>query len=106
MAQQPADPGKKRIKVEMPHDLTPVYSNSALVTHTASEIIIDLGQIMPNTPNFKVQSRVVMTPMNAKLMLRALTENLQRFEKAHGAIKLPPGTSNLADQLFRPPPQE
>jgi Protein of unknown function (DUF3467) len=47
-----------------------------------------------------VQSRVVMTPTNAKLFLKALETNLERFEKTHGEISVPPPAPTLADQLF------
>jgi hypothetical protein len=51
-----------------------------------------------------------MTPLSAKLLLRALTENLARYEAAFGEIKIPHG-STLADNLFKglqppEPPEE
>jgi hypothetical protein len=41
-----------------------------------------------------------MTAFNAKLLHRALTDHITRFEERFGEIELPEGTS-LADQLFR-----
>jgi hypothetical protein len=51
-----------------------------------------------------------MTPLSAKLLLRALTENLARYEAAFGEI-IVPSNSSLAETLFRPhhppdPPKE
>jgi hypothetical protein len=47
-----------------------------------------------------------MSPLSAKLLLRALTENLARYETAFGEISVP-GNSSLAENLFRPhPPPE
>ena len=43
---------------------------------------------------------MVFSPLGAKLFLQALTENLLRYEKNFGEIKIPRGHS-LADQLFR-----
>ena len=43
-----------------------------------------------------------MSPLAVKLLHRALTENLARYETAFGEIKLP-GEATLADFLFRPP---
>jgi hypothetical protein len=43
----------------------------------------------------------VMTPFNTKLLLRALTEHMERFEAQYGEIEIPESTS-LADQLFKP----
>ena len=49
-----------------------------------------------------VCTRVVMSPLGAKLLQRALAENLSRYETAFGEIKIP-GENSLADFLFRPP---
>ena len=52
-----------------------------------------------------------MTPLSAKLLVRALTDNITRYEAAFGEIHLPTNTT-LADNLFRPfqqppdPPKE
>ena len=93
---------KPTITIELPGDLEPIYANTAIITHSASELILDFAQVMPNTPKAKIHARLVMTPMNAKLLLRALGENLSKFEGVHGEIKLPDGMS-LADYLFKPP---
>ena len=91
-----------QLKIEVPSNLASSYANFALITQTFSEIIVDFACLMPNANSIKVESRVVMTPANAKLLYRALCENLSKFEGRHGEIKLPPGGS-LADFLFRPP---
>jgi hypothetical protein len=36
-----------------------------------------------------VYSRLIMTPINAKLLHRALGENLAKFEAQYGEIKTP-----------------
>lgn len=89
-----------RIEVQLPANLEPTYANFALITHSPSELIIDLAQIMPQVKQARVRSRVVMTPTNAKLLLRALNERINRYEAQFGEIKIPQGAS-LADQLFR-----
>ena len=78
-----------RISVELPADLEAIYANLALISHSASEIIIDFARAMPNKPKAKIHSRIVMTPMNAKLLHRALAENLEKFEAKYGEIKVP-----------------
>ncbi|HEX9796294.1 MAG TPA: DUF3467 domain-containing protein [Anaerolineales bacterium] len=97
-AKQPQPAG--RLKVNIPAGLEPTYANLALITHSPSEIVIDLAQVMPQVPEARVRTRVVMTPINAKLLQRALAEHLTRFETEHGEIKIPHGIT-LADQLFR-----
>ncbi|GAB4514340.1 MAG: hypothetical protein OHK0046_16300 [Anaerolineae bacterium] len=97
--QQPPNPNRQ-IRLEIPKDLTALYSNAAIISQTHSEIIIDFTQIMPNDPRARVLSRVAMTPANAKSFLQALQKNLENFEARHGEIKLPPRPTSLADQLF------
>lgn len=94
-----------RIKVHLPSNLEPIYANLALITHSPSEIVMDYAQVMPQNPQARVKARVVMTPVNAKFLLRALTEHLSRYEAQHGEIQLPQGPS-LADQLFRGKPDD
>ena len=61
--------------------------NLAIINHSVSEFVIDFVSIMPGTPKSKVKSRIILTPQHAKRLLKALGENVQRFEKAHGEIK-------------------
>ncbi|MBI1257105.1 MAG: DUF3467 domain-containing protein [Chloroflexi bacterium] len=93
-------PNNRSLRLEIPPNLTAIYSNAAIVNQTTSEIIIDFLQILPNDPRARVQSRVVMTPTNAKLFLKALETNLARFEEHYGEIVVPPQNGSLADQLF------
>jgi hypothetical protein len=96
---QPQQPPRK-LHLEVPANLTGTYANAVVIAQTFSEIIMDFIQVAPNDPRARVQCRVIMTPANAKMFLRALSSNLERFEEVHGEIKLPPGPVSLADQLF------
>jgi hypothetical protein len=106
-APEPASkpPAGPRVQVHLPAGLEPIYSNFALITNSPSEIVVDFAQIMPQVTQARIRARVVMTPLNAKLVLRALTDHLARFEAHFGEIVIPAGGS-LAEQLFRPPPGE
>jgi hypothetical protein len=95
---QPPAGQSMQINVELPGDLEAVYSNFALITHSPSELIVDFARILPQSPKAKVYARVIMTPMNAKLLLNALNENIANFEKQYGEIKTP-------DQGFGVQPQ-
>jgi hypothetical protein len=88
--------GQRQIQVELPANLDAIYSNFALITHSPSETIVDFARVLPNVPKAKVYARIVMTPMNAKLLHRALGENLSKFEDKYGEIKAP-------DQGFQQP---
>ena len=64
-----------------------IYSNLAIINHSASEFVLDFVSIMPGIPKAKVKSRIVLTPQHAKRLLKAIGENIHRFESAHGEIK-------------------
>lgn len=98
-----------RLRIEYPANLTASYANGAIINSTFSEIIIDMVQILPNDPRPKVVHRIALTPVNAKLLLTALQDNLAQFEAKNGPITLPPKPPTLADQLFqtaRPTPDQ
>ena len=101
-ASPPQAPTPMQINIELPPDLEAVYTNFAVISHTPSEVIVDFVRMLPGNPRAKVQTRVLMTPMNAKLLLKALSENLDRFEAQFGPIVIPQG-GHLAEQLFHPP---
>ena len=63
------------------------YVNLAIITHSDAEFVIDFVNIMPGTPKSKVKSRVIFTPMHAKRFMKALQENIGRFEATNGTIK-------------------
>lgn len=86
---KPTGQQQPRINVELPTNLEATYANLTLISHSTSEIIMDFARAMPNTPKAKIYSRIIMTPMNAKLLQRALTDNLNKFEEKYGEIKIP-----------------
>jgi hypothetical protein len=63
------------------------YSNLAIINHSVSEFIVDFINIMPGVPKAKVKSRIILTPQHAKRLTKALSDNVQKFEQAHGEIK-------------------
>lgn len=63
------------------------YANLAIITHSHAEFVIDFVNVMPGTPKSKVKSRIIFTPQHAKRFMKALIENVQRYEAANGAIK-------------------
>jgi len=65
-----------------------IYSNLAIINHTPSEFVIDFVRFFPGVPKARVHSRIVMTPQHAKSLVRALSENIERYESTFGEIKL------------------
>jgi hypothetical protein len=94
---------QKKIAIDIPKDLTAVYANVAFISHTPAEMMLDFAQVLPRTPRGKILSRVIMSPMHAKMLQRALTQNVANYERQFGEIRLP---TDLADQFFRFPQQE
>ncbi len=96
--------------LEIPPSLETVYANLARISHSPADIVIDFAQLLPVETKAVVKARVLMSPLSAKLLLRALTENIARYEAAFGEINVPVNSS-LADNLFKPhqppePPKE
>jgi hypothetical protein len=63
------------------------YANLAIITHSHAEFVIDFVNVMPGTPKSKVKSRIILTPQHAKRFMKALTENITRFESMNGKIQ-------------------
>jgi hypothetical protein len=84
--QEPKGEGKINIELD---DKTAegIYSNLAIINHSVSEFVVDFISVMPGQPKAKVKSRIILTPQHAKRLVKALADNVHRFEKSHGEIK-------------------
>ena len=79
---------KGQINIELDEKVAQgIYSNLAIINHSQSEFVVDFITIIPGVPKSKVKSRIVLTPQHAKRFLKALNDNVKRFENAHGKIK-------------------
>jgi hypothetical protein len=99
MTTPPVKPPEQGPALELSPNLEPVYSNMVRISHSPLEIVMDFARMLPGQPLPKVQARLLMSPVGAKLFYRALGENLARFESSFGEIILP-GDPNLANELF------
>ena len=88
--------------ITIPPDLKTIYANLARITHSPSEFIFDFAQMLPGMKGPSIKTRVLLSPLSAKLIFKALGENLAKYESSFGEISLP-GTSSLADSLFPSP---
>lgn len=95
-----------QINIELSEDMAEgTYSNLAIITHSNAEFVLDFINLMPNSPKAKVKARIVQTPQHAKRLLKALAENVKKFEQLHGPIKdLEP--SNSLPMTFGGPPAQ
>jgi hypothetical protein len=63
------------------------YANLAIITHSHAEFVLDFVNVMPGTPKSKVKSRIILTPQHAKRLMKAMADNVQKFEAVNGIIK-------------------
>jgi hypothetical protein len=87
--------------LEASEELETTYANLARIAHSPADFVIDFAHLLPSHKKTLIRARVVMSPLSAKMLVRALNENIARYEAAFGEIKVP--QQSLADQLFRPP---
>lgn len=62
------------------------YSNFVSIVHNYAEFVLDFGRMVPGREDVQVVSRVVMSPLHVKQLLRALTENVAIYERSFGPI--------------------
>ncbi len=93
------------LKIELsPEVANGYYSNLAVISHSPNEVFIDFITVAPNMPQAKVQSRIIMTPENAKNLLFALRDNIQKYENTFGEIrhKTPINQGNKGGEIPNP----
>ncbi len=79
---------KNQINIELSEEVAEgIYANLAMIAHSNSEFVIDFIRLMPGVPKAKVKSRIVITPEHARRLLKALADNIQKYEDTFGAIK-------------------
>jgi hypothetical protein len=102
MNENPAPTPPRAVPVEYPANLEPMYVNLAMIAHSPVEVVIDFARILPAMIKARVVSRVILSPLGAKVLMRALTDNIAKYEAQFGEIRVPEGPS-LAEQLFHKP---
>ncbi len=81
-----------------------IYSNLALISHTSAEFVFDFTRVLPGAPKTKVYSRIIMTPQHAKSFLKALEENVKKYESQYGEIDKIPESARMNQPIgFKPP---
>src|SRR3954470_4811365 len=87
MAEQQPNPNSQ-LNIEISEEVAEgQYANLAIITHSHAEFVIDFVNVMPGTPKSKVKSRIILTPQHAKRFMKALIENVNRFEAVNGTIQ-------------------
>lgn len=87
MSEQKVDP-QNQLNIELSEDVAEgIYSNLAIISHSHSEFVLDFIRMMPNVPKAKVKSRIILTPQHAKRLLKALSDNISKYENQYGVIQ-------------------
>ena len=84
--QNPNNPNQ--LNIELSEEIAEgIYSNLAIITHSQSEFVIDFVKMMPGVPKAKVKARILLTPQHAKRLMKALKDNISKFESVNGQSK-------------------
>ncbi|MBN1108451.1 MAG: DUF3467 domain-containing protein [Bacteroidales bacterium] len=95
---------QNQISIELNEEVAQgIYSNLAVITHSASEFVVDFVRIMPGIPKAQVKSRIILTPEHAKRLVAALQDNISKFESVHGPIKEVKGSGPVMPMSFGGP---
>ncbi len=83
------EPKPQQINIQLDEKIAEgIYSNLALIAHSPAEFFIDFARMVPGAQKATVQSRIIMTPAHMKFLLNAIRENIEKYEKQFGEIKL------------------
>lgn len=87
MADENNEIKRGQMQIQLPEEeATGTYSNLVMISHSASEFILDFISVMPGSTKAKVVKRMILTPDHAKRLANALAENVSRYEEEHGQI--------------------
>ena len=103
MSDPKQQPPQQQINIELGEkEAEGIYSNLAIITHSPAEFVIDFTRVLPGVPKARVHARIVMTPQHTKMLLGALGDNIDKYEKKFGEIKLVGEASGGAVMGFQP----
>ena len=89
MDQKKEQSNMQKINIELDEKVSSgEYSNFVVVTHSPAEFVMDFTRILPGVPKAKVHSRIIMAPPHVKSFMMALKDNVNKFEKKYGEIKV------------------
>jgi hypothetical protein len=86
-----AEPAKQQVQIKADErELLGQYSN-VVVHHNAEEFTLNFVYVFPTLPQGKLVASLIMSPRHAKRLLRALEENVARYEAQFGTLPEGPG---------------
>lgn len=89
-----SEPPKQQQQVQIKADekeLLGQYSNLVVVHHNAEEFTLNFIYLFPTVPQGKLVASLIVHPGHAKRLMRALQENITRYEALFGPLPEGPG---------------
>jgi hypothetical protein len=92
------DDKKKGIGVSLDHTEPAFFTDNVTVSHSPNKFVIDFSQTTPRFDNFEDKQQqtfvikhktIVLDPQFAKIFSDILQQNVDRYEKMFGSIKIP-----------------
>lgn len=78
----------QQLNIELSEEMAEgIYANLAIITHSNAEFVVDFVNVMPGIPKAKVKSRIILTPQHAKRFMKALADNIKKYESMNGPIQ-------------------
>ena len=71
-----------------------VYANNMVVAHSKEEFFVDFINVIP--PQGIVTARVIISPGHMKRIIKALSDNLSKYETKFGEIAEAPEPTDIA----------
>jgi hypothetical protein len=98
------DDNQNQLNIELSEEVAQgTYSNLAIITHSPSEFVVDFVRVVPGVPKAQVKSRIILTPEHAKRLMKALQDNIQKYESLYGTIQIQGGFDPNPAAPFGPP---
>lgn len=77
-----------QLNIELSEEMAEgIYANLAVITHSNAEFVVDFVNVMPGIAKAKVKSRIILTPQHAKRFMKALADNIKKYESVNGTIQ-------------------
>ena len=99
MAQAVGEQVQVQIKADE-KELVGQYCNLVMFHHNPEEFTLHFIYVFPNVPQGKLLSSVIVSPAHAKRILKALAENISRYEAQYGPIREAPDPNPVPNVGF------
>lgn len=83
----PEAPKPQQVQIKADEkELLGQYANLVVVHHNAEEFTLNFVYVYPTVPQGKLVASMIVSPGHAKRLMRALQENVSRYEAQFGTL--------------------